>query len=756
MKKNFILTSLFLTFFSCLQISLSAQGTDNISLNFDGQNDYVALSPLNFLGTEFTTEAWFQSTATNPGGNFRRLLVLSSPEANPSTLFEIGEIGGFLNLLITTPLYQLDLTQVYPISIRDGICHHIAVVRSNTQVRVYLDGVLQFTANGLSGASISAFYVGGGPSAGGFWEGTIDEIRVWTTARTLNEINQFKDCEIAGNFDDLQVYWTLNQDVNPGGDNTGQTTAFDFSNHNNSGSLNFFSLNGLTGNYVSSSCSPKYDLNISNIPSVPTASVAEICEGSPLHFAITENNNTVNTISGAIVEWEYKEQGVWISENSPYFSGYCFFVPQGIVLDDCDNNPQGFADRVYRAKITKTVGDQSCIYHTSEKTLRICCPITGSILLSPASPTALCQGSASVQVELVGAPFLSALPIQWYINGIYNSNYDNLTSFTYTGLASTPQLCFEAHLLQCACPPVTLSACLTVDPLPECTIIDQLSDLMQLPGGGAFDYLICPGSEASLGFFGLPQNCISVWQFSFDPSGAWTDIGTGNTILNTNVLPPKPPSVYNWPDNATCIYYRLECRPLSFPHSECPTLHSNVVTICLKQNDLLTPAITAAPNPICEEGISQICLDPPVDPMVTQIQWWCNGFPCGTGTCIYPSTPGIYQASVSDGCFTKFSNTEHLTVCDPVAILQCPEENPCACYGYSIMLDGTMSYSNCGPIINYEWEIVDGTGTTTQVGPTISYTFSEAGGTASFTLTVTDSNQCTQQSKTLTLKPCED
>lgn len=756
MKKSLISACLLPAMIFLCPLFLPAQQSNNQSLDFDGADDHIVLSPVNFIPptADFSIEAWFRSTATSGISNYRKLFVLSGP----STLLELGEADGFLNIFLTTPTYVLDLTQVYPLSIRDGNCHHIAMVRDGNQIRIYLDGALTYTANGFSGALINTFFVGGAPPAG-FWQGTIDEVRLWTIARSAGEINLYKDCVLSGVLTGLPVYWTLNQGADPGGNNTLMNFADNSGTLGSSynGALTNFSLNGPASNFVSSPCSPKYNLEITNKPALPTASISTICEGGPVHFGVTENGGEVNTIPGGAVLWEYSDDGgsSWSDVANAYFTGFSFFVPQGVILDDCANNPDGMLERRYRAKISKTIGGQICTYYTTERKLKICCPITGSITLTPSSPTVLCEGTVSVLVQLNGPPYLNNYTIQWYIDGVYYSNYDNVTGILYQGQANPSQLCFEAHIQHCGCPPVTLSACLMVDPLPQCTYIDQISDLMPLPGGTAFDYLICPGREAQLAMFGLPQNSVSVWQFSFNEMGPWTDIGTGNPVLNTNTLPAPDPSIYNWPAGATSIYYRLECRPQSYPLSQCGVQLSNTVKICLKENELPDPVIGAYPNPVCEGEIAFLSLQPPIDPNLT-IQWYCGGFPCYTSPIIATTHGGVYQVAVSDGCFTKFSNVIKIKVCDPVAIIKCPEDNPCACYGQPTTIDGTLSYSNCGPIVSYLWEIIDGTGTHTQTGPVITYTFTEAGGPATFWLTVTDSNQCIQKTeKPFTLTPCE-
>jgi hypothetical protein len=664
MKKSLASLCLALGIFLLTPSLLPAQQSANQSVDFDGLDDYISLTPVDFVGpaSEFTLEAWVQNSSTSGLSDFRLLFMLKGP----GTTLELGEANGFLHLYLQTPQIQIDFNQISTTSLRDGLCHHIAlafeadpVVPGKHRIKVYLDGTLVYATNSFSGPVIemsSSFYVGGKPPLKS-WKGTIDDIRFWNTALELSEINAYKDCILSGSFSNLLVYWTLNGDGIPGGNNQGTSTV------NNSGTLgdqgdgliSNFQLTGLESNFINTVCDTKYDLLITDKPFVPTSSISMVCEGEPVHFAVKENGNNVNLIPGGAIVWEYSDNGgTWTPVNGPYFTGFAFFVPQGIILDDCSNNPSGMVERRYRAHITKTAGGQVCNYYTPDRTLNICCPVTGSITLNPAPPAVLCEGAVSVQVQLNGPVYMNTYSIQWYINGVYFSNYDNLTSFVHTGPANSPQLCFEARIQHCFCPQVILSGCLEVDPVPVCTVIDQISNnLMPLPGGTAFDYLICPGEEAELAMFGLPENSLSVWQFSFDGIN-WTNIGTGNPVLNTNTLPAPDPSIYNWPAGATCIYYRLECRPLHYPYSLCDILHSNTVKICLKENELLDPVIAAIPAPVCEGEFAVISLQPPTDPNVTHIQWYCGGIPCFTTPTISTMQGGLYQVAVIDGCFYMF------------------------------------------------------------------------------------------------------
>ncbi|MBK7408664.1 MAG: hypothetical protein IPJ40_11720 [Saprospirales bacterium] len=84
--------------------SLSGQ---NNALDFDGDGDYITLTPINGFPTgpvsDFTVEMWFISkatgiTPTDCSSGFKRLFALG--DASNQTLFEVGNVTAFYLFLV--------------------------------------------------------------------------------------------------------------------------------------------------------------------------------------------------------------------------------------------------------------------------------------------------------------------------------------------------------------------------------------------------------------------------------------------------------------------------------------------------------------------------------------------------------------------------------------------------------------------------------------------------------------------------------
>lgn len=772
------------TVFALLANLLQAQ--DNLALDFKGSTfnnpngDYIESNPSPVTGNaNFTVEGWFMTTGgALTGQAFRRLFSLSST----TTRFEIGEDGTNLILFLNDVNFNSSFNVLAPIS--PSIWHHLAVVRNGAAVQVYLDGVsIGQSLPPLGPLNINLFRVGhwgGGTTPTQDWEGQVDEVRLWNTARTQAQILDSKDCSISvtGVSPDLLVNWTFDQmpqGVVPGGNNSG-ATAVDMSGNGNHGALINFTLNGPTSNFVRNTCPPYFTLNINDLGS-QTNPLTAICNGDGAHFCINQNGTQVNLNNVSSIGWEYFDAivGQWTAiTGNAAFVGYCFGVPSGnSALSFSCNNSTGYLDRKFRAKITVGTGAQTCTYTSSEYLLRIDCPVSNaSIGLAPQIPNspniALCEGTSySTTVSLSsthtfipsGLPTNGNLDIQWCINGVYDPSLDDLPSFVYSGQPSFPNLCFEAKVKNGVCPTYKVNICIPVDKQPMCGLIDQISGLAQQPGGGQYDYLICAGGEAQIAMNNALdfKDCDAVWQYHFDtdPVGTWHNLlGTSNPVQNTNTL-PQSLSPYLWPPTATCITYRIECRPKHYPFSDCLPCHSNEVEICLTP-PLQKPTICLAPMQFCQNNAAQLSVCP-FDPAVIQYDWYCNAIYLGSGPTIPATQAACYWLEAFDGCMRLESDKACLEECAIIPVIECPLGSPCVCLGEPVTLSGCNSVITCqntGPLpLTYTWSSNGAPCVAGGPNGCECTTIPDPGGTT-YTLTICDPNLGCCWTETFYIKPC--
>ncbi len=210
-----------LVFLFVLSFQIFGQGSGT-TLSFDGVNDYVQLqspSP-NGMGSS-TVEMWVKVPTVGAEGlnaSERVGILLGNYNASPNVNYEIHDDGqcriwwnnGEIDIYGTTDL-------------RDNTWHHLAFVRDvdANKFYIYIDGMLENTHSGI-GSDVTLTTLpriggdnrndNGGPS----FHGQMDEIRVWSDARSQAEIRDNMCKKLSGTEANLDNYYKFD-------DNSGTT-----------------------------------------------------------------------------------------------------------------------------------------------------------------------------------------------------------------------------------------------------------------------------------------------------------------------------------------------------------------------------------------------------------------------------------------------------------------------------------------------------------------------------------------------------
>ncbi|NOT35086.1 MAG: hypothetical protein HOP12_13125 [Candidatus Eisenbacteria bacterium] len=209
----------------------------NQALDFSAAGTHVALGIAPSLNAaQFTVECWFRrdgaGTGTNSGaGGIPDVIPLvakgraESETANADINYMMGlrASDGVLCADFeeaqsgATPGLNHPLAGVTPIA-ADGVWHHAAVTYDGNELRLFLDGCPEASlaigqpANSVNvaHASIGTAMTTAGVAAGNF-DGAIDEVRIWSAARTIAELQAGMGGELSGPVAGLLCRWGLNE-----------------------------------------------------------------------------------------------------------------------------------------------------------------------------------------------------------------------------------------------------------------------------------------------------------------------------------------------------------------------------------------------------------------------------------------------------------------------------------------------------------------------------------------------------------------
>lgn len=246
-------------------ITLSGTTITSRALNFVGTNDRVDLDGAGG-GTAYkgiggtsdrTVEAWIRTT------NMNNQVVVRWGGTGAGEAWSMQVNGGKLFLSASSR------SKTGTADIADGNWHHIAITFADDGSPVieeaifYVDGQVD-PESARTGASFSTVIttndvrIGNNTNSTQDFIGDIDEVRIWSVARTQAEIQSKQFCTLAGTETGLEAYFNFDQGTAEA-DNTGLTTLTDLTANNYNGTLSNFALIGATSNWVTGT--PNVNLN---------------------------------------------------------------------------------------------------------------------------------------------------------------------------------------------------------------------------------------------------------------------------------------------------------------------------------------------------------------------------------------------------------------------------------------------------------------------------------------------------------------
>ena len=199
-----------------------AENTNNsgagMAASLDGEDDYIEINhsvSLN-ISDEITVEAWFNpNTLITPCGWQAIVQKAWTSHVEPYYLYSIGysniDYRGFFMLGIEGIFcYLYGLNQI----VSTGNWYHLVGTYNGAQMKIYVNGMLinSYNQTGTINTAITPLHIGKFTNVNYFFNGIIDEVRIWNYARTQIEIQNTMNYTLVGDEPGLMGYWNFNSD----------------------------------------------------------------------------------------------------------------------------------------------------------------------------------------------------------------------------------------------------------------------------------------------------------------------------------------------------------------------------------------------------------------------------------------------------------------------------------------------------------------------------------------------------------------
>ncbi len=185
---------------------------DSYHFNFDGTSNYVDLGDNYDLNTgSFTMSAWVKRTS----GINRSIISKRTSNNAEGYDFKIANNGKFQVTWrdATSSLQYLISSVVIP----TGEWHHLAFTYNGTKGTLYVDGVAD--GSGIKpapAASTSSFMIGAsGETPGRFFNGDIDEVRIWDVELSEDQLRFIMNQEIEQSGSNVAGSYFISQGITP-------------------------------------------------------------------------------------------------------------------------------------------------------------------------------------------------------------------------------------------------------------------------------------------------------------------------------------------------------------------------------------------------------------------------------------------------------------------------------------------------------------------------------------------------------------
>ncbi|MDG2450438.1 MAG: LamG domain-containing protein, partial [Saprospiraceae bacterium] len=342
------------------------------SLDFDGSDDYVDIGDIAIDGlSEVTIEAWINPTSLRTNG------APSGHNANEGAIVhKSGSSDDNLGLTATTAglAFYIDngsdnlLMGSVPST---NVWTHVAATYDGSDLMIYINGVLDNTTSSTGSGNLinntNNLRIGGGHIVSHEFNGKIDEVRIWSEARSQLEIRDNMCQKLIGNETNLLNYYRMDE-------STGSTLS-DHVGSNDGALTNMSNVDWVTSGaalgdastylYTGAWAGQEIYLQSAEGDSMSVSTVSGSPDGVHIYY-VTENPNVSTGIIGAGANDHYF--GVFkTGGTSPTYTGTYYYRENDAF--QLGSNESGLIVCKRDDNEDPTWEDASATLNTAEKTL---------------------------------------------------------------------------------------------------------------------------------------------------------------------------------------------------------------------------------------------------------------------------------------------------------------------------------------------------------------------------------------------------
>lgn len=272
------------------EINFTTTAGADLAANLDGTNDYIRMNDNAAfdLTTNYTLEAWIKLDSYKSLGG-----IISKYQS-------LGANGYTLRLSSAAPYDEINFDGMVTqnLNLVLGKWYHVAAVKSGATRSLYINGSkvpLTGTPDFTNASANSDFLGIGVDYTDRYFDGTIDEVRIWNIARTQAQIDAAWDVVLTGTETGLVGYYRMFADAAASASNTGKTLVVDFSKTKVHGTMVNFTLSGGSSNWLANYTKPVLTLGQAYLG----GAIAYIDASGHHGFIVT----TSDQYSGSTIAW---------------------------------------------------------------------------------------------------------------------------------------------------------------------------------------------------------------------------------------------------------------------------------------------------------------------------------------------------------------------------------------------------------------------------------------------------------------------